>query len=84
MKKFLAMLSMSSCHGVRPGADEEAVFAFLRGDINLYDIYEITEKIYSSHNPILNPTIDEIFDTDIEIREKTRELVNRSIKCLSI
>ena len=66
------------------GADEEAVFAFLRGDINLYDIYEITEKIYSSHNPILNPTIDEIFDTDIEIREKTRELVNRSIKCLSI
>lgn len=66
------------------GADEEAVFAFLDGKIKLYDIYEITEKIYSSHKPILNPSIDEIFETDKEIREKTRELTNRSVQCLSI
>ena len=66
------------------GADEESVFAFLDGKIKLYDIYEITEKIYSSHKPILNPSIDEIFETDKEIREKTRELTNRSVQCLSI
>jgi len=66
------------------GADEEAVFAFLNGQIKLYDIYEITEKIYSSHKPILNPNIDEIFEVDKEIREKTKELVNRSLTCLSI
>ena len=66
------------------GADEEAVFAFLNGKIKLYDIYEITEKIYSSHTPVINPTIDEIFEVDKEIREKTRELVNRSYECLSI
>ena len=66
------------------GADEEAVFAFLNGEIKLYDIYEITEKIYSSHNVIKNPTIDEIFETDKEIREKTKELIHRSYQCLSI
>lgn len=66
------------------GADEEAVFAFLNGQIKLYDIYEITEKIYSSHKPILNPDIDEIFEVDKEIREKTKELINRSLACLSI
>ena len=66
------------------GADEEAVFAFLDGRIKLYDIYEITEKIYSSHTPILKPTIDEIFEVDKEIREKTKELISRSYQCLSI
>ena len=33
-------------------ADEEAVFAFLNGRIKLFDIYEITEKIYSEHNVV--------------------------------
>ena len=66
------------------GADEEAVFAFLDGRIKLYDIYEITEKIYSSHTPILKPTINEIFEVDKEIREKTKELISRSYQCLSI
>ena len=66
------------------GADEEAVFAFLDGKIRLYDIYEITEKIYSSHSLISNPDIDEIFEIDNEIRIKTRELISRSYQCLNI
>ena len=66
------------------GADEEAVFAFLDGRIKLYDIYEITEKIYSMHTPILNPTIDEIFAVDKEIRERTRALIQECYQCLSI
>lgn len=66
------------------GADEEAVFAFLKGKIKLYDIYEITEKMYSSHKPILNPTLEEIFAVDKEIREKTKELIYGRVECLSI
>ena len=66
------------------GADEEAVFAFLNGDIKLYDIYAITEKIYENHKPILSPTIDEIFETDREIREQTRALIKECYQCLSI
>lgn len=65
-------------------ADEEAVFAFLNGEIKLYDIYKITEEIFSSHKAIANPSIDEIFETDNEIRIKTRELIQRSYQCLSI
>ena len=57
-------------------ANEEAVFAFLDNKIKLFDIYAITEKMYTAHNIIKNPSIDEIFEIDEEIRIKTRELIN--------
>lgn len=56
-------------------ANEEAVFAFLENKIKLFDILEITEKMYNSHNIIKNPSIDEIFEIDEELRAKTRELI---------
>ena len=52
-------------------ANEEAVFAFLDGKIKLYDIYQITKKMCDEHKVIQNPTIDEIFAVDKEVREKT-------------
>lgn len=57
-------------------ANEEAVFAFLNNKIKLFDIYAITEKMYNAHNIVKNPSIDEIFAIDEEIRIKTRELIN--------
>ena len=66
------------------GADEEAVFAFLKGQIRLFDIYSITEKIYSQHNIIQTPTLEDIFETDKEIRIKTNELIKKEYLCLSI
>jgi len=65
-------------------ADEEAVFAFLKGQIKLYDIYQITEDIYSEFNFTKNPSLDEIFDIDNETRIKTKELISRRYSCLSI
>ena len=59
------------------GANEEAVFAFLNGDINLYDIYTITAKMMESHELIKTPTIDEIFEIDKEVRTKTKELIKK-------
>ncbi len=56
-------------------ANEEAVFAFLDGKISLGDIYKITEKITQNHNVIKNPSIDEIFEIDCEVRAKTKELI---------
>ena len=56
-------------------ANEEAVFAFLEGRIKLYQIYETVKKITSEHNVIQNPTIDEIFEADKEIREKTKKMI---------
>ena len=57
-------------------ANEEAVFAFLDNKIKLFDIYAITKKMYNAHNIVKNPSIDEIFAIDEEIRIKTRELIN--------
>lgn len=66
------------------GADEEAVFAFLKGQIKLFDIYEITERIYSAHNVIKSPTLEDIFEADKEVRAKTNELIKKDYLCLSI
>jgi len=56
-------------------SNEEAVFAFLDGKISLGDIYKITDKMTQNHNVIKNPSIDEIFEIDNEIRIKTKELI---------
>ena len=61
-------------------ANEEAVFAFLDGKIKLYNIYEITKKMCDEHKIIKNPTIDEIFEVDKEVREKTKELILKYVK----
>lgn len=58
-------------------ANEEAVFAFLQDKIKLYDIYDITSKMMSEHSVVKVPSIDEIFETDKEVRAKTRELISK-------
>ena len=55
-------------------ANEEAVFEFLKGKIKLFDIIYSVEKMMEEHNVIKNPTIDEIFEIDKEVRIKTEEL----------
>lgn len=56
-------------------ANEEAVFAFLEDKIKLYEIYQITSKMMEQHHLVRNPSIDEIFEIDKEVRVKTRELI---------
>lgn len=51
--------------------NEEAVFAFLRGEIKLFRIYELIETLMPKCTFIQNPTIDEIFELDREARELT-------------
>ncbi len=58
-------------------ANEEAVFAFLNGQIKLYDIIEITEKMLEKHHIIHSPSLNDIFEIDKEIRIKTGELLNK-------
>lgn len=56
-------------------ANEEAVFAFLDGKIKLYDIYAVTKKVCDEHVVVKNPTIDEIFEVDLAVREKTKRYI---------
>ena len=55
-------------------SNEEAVFAFLKGQIKLFDIIDSVEKMMTKHIVVKNPNIDEIFAIDEEIRRKTKEL----------
>lgn len=56
-------------------ANEEAVFAFLEGKIKLFQIFEITKKIFDEHKVIKNPTIDEIFAIDEAVRIEARKII---------
>lgn len=56
-------------------ANEEGVFAFLKGEIKLFDIIDIVEKMLEKHEIIQNPSLDEIFEIDEEIRQKTRDIL---------
>lgn len=47
---------------------------FLNGEIRLYRISEIVEKMLSEHSLVKTPSIQEIFEIDNEIRAKTREI----------
>ena len=58
-------------------ANEEAVFAFLNNEIRLFDIYSVTERMMASHNVVKNPTIDEIFEIDKEVRTLMKENIKR-------
>ena len=55
-------------------ANEEAVFAFLQGKIKLFDIISTVEAMMEKHNVIKNPSIEEIFSIDEDIRARSREL----------
>lgn len=55
-------------------ANEEAVFAFLEGKIKLFDIINTVEKMLETHKYLANPSLEEIFAIDNEVRAKTKEL----------
>ena len=59
---------------VMNAANEEAVFAFLEKKISLWEIYEITNKLMQSHENIISPTLDEIFEIDRITRETVKKL----------
>lgn len=57
-------------------SNEEAVYAFLRGEISFIEIEEIINMMLESHRVISNPTIDDIVYVD----ELTRKLTIEEIK----
>ena len=62
---------------VMNAANEEAVYAFLDKKISLWQIYEITKKMMDAHKNITNPTLDEILETDMIIRELTKKSTSK-------
>ncbi|MCM1009419.1 MAG: 1-deoxy-D-xylulose-5-phosphate reductoisomerase [Fusobacterium sp.] len=56
--------------------NEEAVFAFLRGEIKLFKIYDLIENLMPKCTFIAEPTIDEIFELDREARDLTKASIS--------
>ena len=56
-------------------ANEECVTAFLEGKIAYLDIPEIVKRVVDSHVMIPNPCLDEIEETDRNIRVQAKELI---------
>jgi len=56
-------------------SNEEAVFEFLAGKIKLFDIIDSVEYMLSNHQTLTTLSIDEIFEIDNEVREKTKEFL---------
>ena len=54
---------------VMNAANEEAVYLFLDKKISLWQIYEITKTMMDSHTNILNPSLEQILETDMIIRD---------------
>ena len=52
------------------GANEVAVELFLKGKIKFNDIFKVVENALSNHKNVLNPTLDDIIDTDRYVREE--------------
>lgn len=64
---------------VMNAANEEAVFAFLNSKIGYNDIYPVVENIFEKYELKHPTTIDEIFELDNMVREKTKEYILRLI-----
>lgn len=56
-------------------ADEEAVYAFLDGKIDMGSISEVIKEMVENHTSIKNPNIEEIFEIDKQVRNQTKELI---------
>ncbi len=53
-------------------ANEELVYKFLKNEIDFYDIPKKIEQLMLTETKIQSPTLDQILETDIEIRQKIK------------
>lgn len=65
---YEAGIKGGTCPTVLNASNEEAVYAFLRKEIKLTEIYNIVYKTLEQHNNIQNPELNDIIETDKEAR----------------
>ncbi len=61
-------------------ADEEAVEAFLNGQIKFTKIYDVVERVVNQHKNIKAPGLDEIEAVDRWAREETQKIIQQRFK----
>ena len=58
-------------------ANEEAVHAFLRGEISFPAITEVVKRVLDQHRSIKNPDLEAILAVDGEARKQALDLMAR-------
>ena len=61
----------TSC-AIMNGANEEAVFAFLRGEVGFHDIHRLVERALSRIEVKYTPCLQDILEADRAAREVVR------------
>lgn len=64
---------------VMNAANEEAVYAFLNGQISYNDIYMVVENIYNKYEFTNPQTLDEIFELDKDVRNVTKDFIQKVV-----
>ncbi len=59
-------------------ANEEAVYAFLRGEIQFLDIVTVIRSVIKNHTTIAIPNLDDIFCADLWARNQVNEFLKDS------
>ena len=57
------------------GANEQAVKAFVDGKISFMEIPELIKIVVDEHNFINEPTIDELIETDQDVKRRINEII---------
>lgn len=63
------------------GADEEAVAAFVRGEISFLDIFSVVEDVLDQWETSPVRTLDDVWDADHRAREAARASIRRRRLC---
>ena len=58
-------------------SNEEAVYAFLNGEIKFLDIYTIVKQCMDEHEVIKSPSIEQILEEDEKVRKLAKEKINQ-------
>lgn len=64
---------------VMNAANEAAVHAFLGNKIRFLDIPRLIKKMMEMHNPIKNPTLNEILKIDRKVKEETKNIIEKEM-----
>ncbi len=62
-------------------SNEEAVYAFLNGEIRFTEIAEVVENVLSEHRVKANPNREDIIDSDKWAKNKSMEWIRRIHEC---
>lgn len=78
---YEAGLKGGTAPAVMNAANEEAVAAFLGGEIRFTDIVKVTTAVVRGHQIVESPGIDEVLAADSWARDEARRLIRGMMKC---